>query len=662
MISDIRILLSSVDENVRHDTVVMLAAPVEGVSREAAVSALVGALKDPSWRVRKASVDTLLENYKPSEFLAGIEELLYEEWDAGARNSAIEAFIRLGHEASAHLISAYETDNVDVRKFIVDIAGEIKDKDTVPMLIKALRDTDENVVASAVEHLGTIREPSVLKALVEIIRTGDVWTAFPAVEALGNIGDESNIPLMVSVVGNKALREPAIKAFGRLGGEAEVEVVVRYIADSSRSIQYEALDALARIYRRGASGRSIARALKDTYGENVSEMMLMHAKSTRDNVRHAAILFLGLLRDETSLLPLVQMANDEKVSLNVREALVIIGTDSPLLLSNLIQGRSTVETRFICDVMAEVSSSLYLDIFISLLKHDDGHVRSHAAQGLANIGDVRAVSALMSSLDDTYEDVQESVVHALICLKDGLDIDVLVSLLKDSNPVIKRNAVMVIGSVGTSHIVSTIVFTLKDDDVRVRLAVVKALASIGTKSAYESLLGALADEDPSIRSAAAMSFGKAGVDRYVNHVRILLADSDDMVRVSACKALGFIGSQEHVPELKDLLDDKNGFVIISAIEAIGNLGGDDAKEILLGQISSPDHEVKRTALKALDDFPDVEHRLIVYLHDSDWATRVAAAEALCKHRKDFVLLSIEKALEDEQDPVVRRVFRECLDG
>ncbi|MCK4911606.1 MAG: HEAT repeat domain-containing protein [Thermodesulfovibrionales bacterium] len=662
MSADIRKLLASVDENVRHDTVVMLARPVEGVPREEAVTALIGALKDPSWRVRKASVDTLLENYNPSEFLAGMEGLLYEEGDAGARNSAIEAFIRLGHDASAHLISAYETDNVDVRKFIVDIAGEVRDKDTVPMLIRALKDEDENVVASAVEHLGTMREPSVLSALVEIIESGDVWTSFPAIEALGNIGDESNIPLIASMIENKLLREPALKALGKLGGEAEVPVIAKYIADNSRSVQYEALDALASTYRKGASGKSIADALKDTYGDNVSEVMIKLAKSTRENVRDAAILFLGLLRDERSIIPLVQMASDDKVSSSIREALVMIATDNPPSLSNITQGRSAIETRFICDIMAEVSSSSYFDMFIRLLKHDDGHVRSYAAQGLANIGDVRAVGELMGTLGDPYEDVQESVVRALVSLKDGIDIDALFAFLKDDNPVLRRNAVMVFGSVGTSHIVSRLGFTLKDDDVTVRLAVVKALASIGTESAHESLLGALSDEDPSIRSAAATSFGKAGVDRYVNHVRVLLADSDDMVRVYACKALGLIGSQEDIPELSDLLDDENGFVAIAAIEAMGSLGGDEAKEILLGQLSNPDQEIKRTVLKALDDFHAVEDRLIVYLSDSDWATRVAAAKALCKHRKDFVLQSIEEALEDEQDPVVRRAFRDCLDG
>ena len=218
MNDEIRKLLASVDENVRRDTVVMLANPVEGLSRQDAVSALAGALKDPSWRVRKACVDTLIANFKPSEFLDSMEELLYEEDDAGARNSAIEAFIRLGHEASAHLVTAYDTDNVDVRKFIVDIAGEVKDSKTVPMLIKALRDTDKNVVASAIEHLGSINEPSALNALVEIVEGGDTWTAFPAVEALGNIGDESNIPLLMSVLENKALREPALRALGKLGG------------------------------------------------------------------------------------------------------------------------------------------------------------------------------------------------------------------------------------------------------------------------------------------------------------------------------------------------------------------------------------------------------------------------------------------------------------
>ncbi len=659
---EIKKLLASVDENVRRDTVVMLSGPVEGMSRQDAMSALVGALKDPSWRVRKASVDTLIANYKPSEFLDSIEELLYEEGDAGARNSAIEVFIRLGHEASSHLVAAYDTDNADVRKFIVDIAGEVMDKVTVPMLIKALKDPDENVVASAVEHLGSIREPSALSALVEIIQSGDTWTAFPAVEALGNLGDESNIPLLISVLDNKALREPALRAFGKLGSEAEVPVVAAHIRDKSRSVQYEALDALAHMYRRGASGDSIARALKEDFGDSASDMMLKLAGSQKENVRDVAVLLLGLLGDERSLMPLIRMAKDDRSSASIREAVILITQDSPESLLKIIQGGNAIETRFISDVMSEVASAMFFETFLDLLSHDDGHVRSYAALGLANIGDVSAVKPLMDSLDDHYEDVQESVVHALVRLREGINMDSLVSLLKSDNPVLRRNAIMVLGALGTSHVVSTISFALKDDDVRVRRAVVNALSSIDLEAACEGLIGALADEDPWIRAAAAVSIGQAGLDRYVNHIRMLLTDSDDMVRAASCKAIGLIGTHENVSELKGLIDDENGFVSIAAIEAVGGLGGGQAREILLGQLSNPDKEIKRTALKALEGFHDVEDRLIVFLYDPDWATRAVAARALCKHRKDFVLKSIEKALEEEQDPVVRKAFMECLDG
>jgi HEAT repeat protein len=650
------------DENVRREAVLSLAAPPPGMGRDKAVSMLIEALKDKSWRVRKAGIGVLLDNYGPEEFMDGLSVLLLSEENAGARNSAIEAFVQLGPSATDHLVSTFDSVKTDVRKFIVDIIGEVRDPRAIPMLISALKDEDENVVASAVEHLGTMREPSVVDALVETVKGGDVWTAYPAVDALGNVGDDRNIPLIVGLLGNRSLREPALRALGKLGGAREVEQILPYIEDKSRAVQQEALASIEKIYDRGVSEAAISDSLHKVFGDRVVELLLGYASGGKSDVRASSILFLGLLRDERAIEPLIEMSKDDRHAHEVRKALVYIGRKKPEAIIPHVHGRSAVEARFMCEVMSEVASPLYFDIFMEFLEHDDGHVRSAAALGLANIGDEKAVPNLMNRIGDPYEDVQEAIIHALAVLKDGLDIHTLSGLLKSDSPVLRKNAVLVLGATGSKDIVPLIGFSLKDVDVGVRRAVVKALSRIRSEEAFECLLTALGDEDPNIRVAAVNSLGETGLSTFVEPIRILLSDKDDMVRVSACRAMGKIGGHEVLELLREMLDDQDGFIVTTAMESIGSIGGNEAREVLASKLDSDDPEIRRTAVKALSGFQGVEEWLIRFLRDPDWAMRVAAVESLREHRQEYVIKSVESALEDEEDTVVRRAFEGFLNA
>ena len=73
------------------------------------------------------------------------------------RNSAVEALERLGRLAVPVLSLHMDDDDHDVRKFVVDILGNVGDAAAVPLLIKALDDPDPNVSAAAAENLGQDR-------------------------------------------------------------------------------------------------------------------------------------------------------------------------------------------------------------------------------------------------------------------------------------------------------------------------------------------------------------------------------------------------------------------------------------------------------------------------------------------------------------------------
>lgn len=625
---------------------------------DTAIPELLRAMEDRSWRIRKLASEILIENFQIQGYINGLIQLLYIDDNAGARNSAIELLIRLGKKATPYLITAFNTDNRDVRKFIIDIFGETRDRRVIPLLLKALRDEDENVRASAVEHLGHMGETEVVDALIEILNSGDIWTAFPAADALGRIGDRKAIPHLLKALSIKALREPVIGALGRLADPVTLEHVVPFILEKSRTIQEVAVKTVEVFYHNGVSADLISGQLQ-RYGKEMTERLLSMAWSKREEIRASAIMLLGLMKDESTLLPLLDLSTDERFSEDVKRAFLFIGKHNPYSLVSLIDTNNIQKRRFVIEILSEIASSEYYDLLKRLIMDRDGHIRALAAIGLSRIGRPDAIELIFPLLSDPFEDVQEAAVSALCLFKNDIDINRLTGLLSDKNPRLRKNAAILIGKIGATEAVNSLGFALKDEDVSVRYAVTEALSALGAE-ANRYLLNALTDECPGIRATAALGLASNAGKEAVEPLVLLLNDSDDSVRVAAAKALGITGDAGAVPFLINALFDRNGFVVTTAMMALGRIGGKDARESLIRMMNSDDMEIRRTAIRALSSFDDIEDVILPCLMDQDWATRLAALEVLCKRLNPLILPHIERLYDTEEDPVVRKAIKECL--
>jgi HEAT repeat protein len=662
MLDDIERQLGSVDVDIRREAVLKLKGFREASDIDGAVKLIMRAMQDPNWRVRKTAVDTLVADYPKESYMPGLINLLQLDDNAGARNSSIEVFIKLGARAAGFLVEAFDTPDVDVRKFIIDILGQLGDRKSLSLLTGALNDEDENVRAAAVEYLGTMKEPSVVDALIEILREGDLWTAYPAADALGRIGDRRAVPALLGALDNKPLREPALRALGMIADESSADKIVALVEDGSKAVKHEALRALEMLFRNGVSEDILVDAIKGRFGESAFDILLGHTKSSRPEIRVSAILFLGLLKEEKALLPLLELSTEEEYSEDVRKALVYMGRERPDILMPLFSTEDAYHKRFICDVASEVAAPLYYDILERFLGDEDGHVRTAAAFGLSNIGDPKAVDKIKALLQDPYVDVQEAALKALGSLRDGLDMDEVIRDINTRDSVLRRNLVLLLGEIAPAGAVPVLGFQLKDEDVSVRRAVVTALSKIETPESFKYLSQVLTDEDSGIRVVAALSLGASGDESFIEDLILLLEDLEDMVKVAAIKALGRLGGESSVPSLIKMLTSENGFVVTAAIDAIGNLEGYYAREALRSMLNSGDKEVKRSAIRALSRFSDMEEDILRFVNDEDWAARVAAIESLEGHTSERVKVEIEKHYDTEEDPVVRKAMQKCLDA
>jgi len=633
---------------------------LRGMKQEACVPLLLKAMEDGSWRVRKTAVDILFDDYPVEAYISGLIQLLYIEDNAGARNSAIEAMIRLGKKATVFLVEAFKTPNRDVRKFIIDVLGEQRDSRSLPLMLEAIRDEDENVRATAVEHLGKVGEPSVVDALIDILDSGDLWTAYPAADALGRIGNRKAIPHLLAALKKKPLREPVVKALGRLADPSTLENIIPLLEEPSKNIQEQALRTIELFYHNGVEAGFIIGELKRLLGGRAMELLIQYAWSNKREVRISGILLLGLMKDEAAYGPLLDISHEEEFAEDVKNALVFIGRDKPESLLKLFDTDNPHQLRFICEVTEKIVSPVYYEVLEQMLSNSDGHVRSTAALSISRLGNPGSVEKLKQLLTDPYEDVQEAAVGALANLKEHLNTGELIATLKSGNPVLRRNSARLLGRTGAVEAVKDLGFTLKDDNIRVRKAVVEALSSIVTPEAVKYLTYALTDENPDIRISAALSLGSAGGDGILESLTILTADPDNSVRVAAARALGLLREKAAVKTLIGLLRDRSGFVVTTALESLGVIDGDEARDAIIGMLSSEDDEIRRTAITALAPFEDIQSDLMPFLRDPDWATRIAAVRTLGRRAEGAVRNELEKLLDTEEDPTVIKAVEEIL--
>ena len=110
-------------------------------------------------------------------------------------------------------------------------------------------------------------------------------------------------------------------------------------------------------------------------------------------------------------------------------------------------------------VLFALSGLVYADNIdngIAKLKNGNEEAREEAAEYLGNVGDERALKALMAAMTDPSDDVREEAIKSL-------------------------------GKVGGPQCTTALVKALRDDQIGVRSAAIGALAKVGDDTAIDSL-------------------------------------------------------------------------------------------------------------------------------------------------------------------------------
>jgi hypothetical protein len=177
------------------------------------------------------------------------------------RNDAINLLAQYNQPSSKEvLLSAMKKHPLsDVRAKIALVFGETRDKEALPGLIEALKDTDTNgrVRGSAAQALGEIGDKVAVPELIEALKDTNDSVRSGAAEALGKIGDKVAVPELIEALKdtNDSVRSGAAEALGKIGDKVAVPELIEALKDTNDSVRGSAAQALGKIQHE--TGRSI---------------------------------------------------------------------------------------------------------------------------------------------------------------------------------------------------------------------------------------------------------------------------------------------------------------------------------------------------------------------------------------------------------------------
>ncbi len=430
--------------------------------------------------------------------------------------------------------------------------------------------TDSEVKLNVAAELGKLGKPAA-SALIEKIETensssgGEIRNYM--LLALLETGDERAEDTLSENLGKEGTSSTTVSDGAQSQGEVPEEII----------LAIEAKDKAMR--------ESLARSLNGEYG-NDTDLLEEALKAEEQN----ATLYTSFV-----------LSNFESES----------GNENEILLQALKSEKGYVRVAAAM-ALGQKQETAATDSLLKMLSQDYPLAGHSAVMALGELGDERAVSALMNELKNNEKDyIRSSTAIALGKLEAEEAVPYLIERLRDTKASVRSNAALVLGKMGDESAVESLKNILEsgkeaegrrkdslNTGVDVRKSAVLALGGIGGTEATQTLIGVINDdrEIPEVRVAATLALGNIGSPEAVNTLETIFNDQsmNMSVRNGAFLALGKTGNQEAAGFFIEKIGDKDFGV--SAREALVNMG-ETAVEPLIENLKTEDQKVKdETAL------------------------------------------------------------------
>ena len=626
---------------------------------------LLSGMGDNSWRVRKEATELFFSLPFSERRINAVINLLYSQDNAGLRNAAVEVLIRLGREAVPALLRELHSHDHDVRKFALDILGEIKVPETAQAMIAALDDPDENVRAAAVENLGKLRVQAAVPHLLQRMKDADLWLQFNLLDALGRIDGAVPVENLFGYANVSLLRKPLFDCLGRVGNPAALPLLLEGMEDNRRNVRDAAIHALSSILRQNPD--EAGKLIPDLWSSDGTRILMEVLDTSGDlKLKLACLRLLGCSKDGHVAPALLKFFNDESLREGVLDCLKSLGQSAAQFLVSAWPSANDQDRAYIAYLLGDIGGPQAFDLLVEGLGHEDLTLRMACARSLGTLGHIQALPYLVACLEQPEREFREVALQALITLGSRFNDEtaaILLPLLEHDNDELRRCVVTVLGRLDSNEVVAPLAFALKDESSFVRRAAVQGLDGKFGPESLPSLSMALTDEDSEVRRLAAEVLGGCTSPEVVKPLKLALQDEDIWVRAAAVRSLGRRTTPEIFQMLTPILQDPVGLVAIAVLETLAVHNIDESYPFLVEAVGHNDEEVVSAALQLLQKTGRIDWVSLVF----DRLAHHPAAEVRINFAKTIVLLGgderkglLEKLVSLEKDAGVREFLRELI--
>jgi HEAT repeat protein len=658
----IRKALNSPDEEKRLQGVRDLAAcgPVDGLDL------LFEAFGDPSWRVRKESIEQFLRLPVRNEMIGAVIELLHAEENAGLRNAAVEILTRLGRQALPLLLEHIHSQDHDVRKFIIDILGDINAAEAVPTLIHALEDEDSNVRAAAAENLGKLKTAQAVPALLKAMHQPDLLLQFTILEALSRIASPLSLAELLPYKDEKLLRKALIDCLGKAGDATAIEELIKALTDPMGNVREAALLALVEIDARHPVPvrKQLAACEKGPVALTVARSL---ADENNRSVQLAAAKILGWLGTADAVAPLLDQVENESLQQDVISSLIEIGKVNPGAILGAWPSNYGNRRACLAYVLGEAQCPEGAPLLQQGLDDTDPQIVRMSAYALGNIGDAKVLPDLVTCLQSPSTEVQEAAKRALISLGQRFPkktFTVMQPILSHGDSRLRMLAVVILRDLDDSAILDALSMAVKDASAEVRRAAIKVFERDKDQQHIGALLLSLTDEDADVRRSATEILANCDAEESFDGLQLALQDEDIWVRSTAVRGLGKLGDERCLKLVEKSISDPVGLVSIAALETLAEHLGAVATPHIIAALHHGDDDVVSAALNLLTRYGEdgwVKQYSDTLINHPFWAVRAQIARSAVEMLGVEVRPLLENRLVIETEEVVRQQLTALLD-
>jgi HEAT repeat protein len=665
-------LLSSPEEEERRLAMETLKADLS----ESDLDWLKRPLSDESWRVRKESIEGLSQIPPTPGFVASLVPLMDPEMELTLRNSVVEILERLGHEAATLLVEHLNTGQADVRKFLVDILGNIAHPETVPSLLGLLNDPEDNIKAAAAEALAAIGDPSVCEGLLSAMGGADDWVIYSILGSLAKLKCRKALPVFFKYMENQLHSKPSLDGIGAMGSIEDGIRLIKRVPSLKKGAVKSAFLAIGSIYRQHVSKEDIdtARDLREAVAGASDPNMLQSLVSqleVSDNLDDCRdiIAALGMIGTKEALQPILTLVEDDATAWDVDLALLTVGKKDVGLIAELLNHHDPLVRQKSIRTLKILGNVDSLHEIYSLLEDGSGHVRKDAAMAVSRLGDSSSIERLLPLLEDEYQDVAQSAAHSLVHLgqrsPEGLAARII-PMLQSASPPLFSLLIMILTEVQAPDWEDLCLKAAQNTEPTVRAAAVSCLKRSESSAAAATIINSLADENSQVRAQAVVTLEELKHPEAIIPLKAAVHDQDPWVRSAAVSALS--AQPAAAPsDFQELLKGEDLMMQTAALDALGRMaasGNEDAMGMLAEQFETGSLEMRRSICRLLGKIsgPRAFDLLRKAVEDDDPGIRVFAVHSLSQREEIQVPEILLKAGEKDPDKQVREAARSVLEG